>query len=58
MPVMYFITVCIIDKMRLLGSIIVDGDYDTPKMILSEYETILDKYIKLMSTKYDHIIRG
>ena len=55
---MYFITVCIIDKMRLLGSIIVDGDYDTPKMILSEYETILDKYIKLMSTKYDHIIRG
>ena len=54
-PGMYFITVCVKDKKHLLGEIVGCGDFDAPQMVLSEYGSILDKYIKYMSRKYPHI---
>lgn len=60
---MYFLTVCIKDRKSLLGTIVGndttpivgDGNFDVPKMILSEYGIILDKYINLMNKKYSYI---
>ena len=52
---MYFITVCVKNKNHLLGKIVGCGDFDAPQMILSEYGSILDKYVKLMNEKYSHI---
>jgi len=54
-PGMYFITICVKNKQHLLGKIVGCGDFDAPKMILSEYGRILDKYIKLMNEKYAHV---
>lgn len=36
-PGAYFVTVCIKDKKHILGKIVGDGDFDVPKMQLSEY---------------------
>ena len=44
-PGMYFLTICVKDRKQLLGKIVGCGDFDAPKMILSEYGRILDKYI-------------
>ncbi len=54
-PGMYFLTVCTKDRKSILGKIVGCGDFDTPQIILSEYGTILDKYINLMNKKYSHI---
>lgn len=54
-PGAYFVTVCIKDKNRILGKIVGDGDFDVPKMQLSEYGKIVDEYIHLMNEKYAHI---
>ena len=54
-PGIYFLTVCVKDRKKLLGEIVVCGDFDAQQMILSEYGQILDKYIKLMNGKYAHI---
>ena len=51
----YFITICTKNKEYLLGQIVGGGDFDAPKMILSEYGSILDKYINLMNDRYSHI---
>ncbi len=54
-PGVYFVTVCVRNKEHLLGNIVGGGDFDTPKMILSEHGEILDYYICLMNEKYSHI---
>ncbi len=54
-PGMYFITICVKDRKSLLGEIVGGGDFDTPKMMLSVYGKILDKYIGLLNKKYSHI---
>ena len=54
-PGMYFITVCVKDRKQLLGKIVGCGNFDAPKMLLSEYGQILEKYINLMNEKYPHI---
>ena len=54
-PGMYFLTICVKDKKQLLGRIVGCGDFDTPKMELSKYGMILDKFILLMNEKYSHI---
>ena len=54
-PGMYFLTICVKDRMQLLGKIVGCGDFDAPTMMLSEKGRILDKYIKLMSERYSHI---
>ena len=57
-PGMYFITVCVKNKSQLLGKIVGCGDFDAPKMMLSDYGVVLDKYMKLMNEKYSHIKIG
>ena len=54
-PGKYFITVCTKDKKCLLGKIVGDGDFDVPRMKLSEYGQIVDKYINFMNNKYFYI---
>ncbi len=54
-PGMYFITVCVKDRVQLLGKIVGRGDFDAPQMMLSDYGIVLDKYMKLMNEKYSHI---
>ena len=54
-PGAYFLTICTKDRKQMLGEIVGGGDFDAPKMILSEYGKILDKYIMLMNRKYIHI---
>ncbi len=54
-PGMYFLTICIKNRAHLLGEIVGCGDFDAPKMVLSDYGVILDKYINLMNNKYSHI---
>ncbi len=54
-PGMYFLTVCIKNRANLLGKIVGCGDFDAPKMVLSKYGVILDRYINLMNYKYSHI---
>ena len=52
----YFITICTKDRKRLLCNISVGfGIYDEPRIILSEYGKIADKYIQKMSNEYDDI---
>ena len=54
-PGAYFITVCVKNRKNLLGEIVGCGDFDAPKMDLSEFGTILDKYINHMNCKYSHV---
>ena len=54
-PGMYFLTICVKNRQHLLGRIVGSGDFDAPKMILSEYGASLDKYINLMNAKNSHI---
>lgn len=52
----YFVTICVQDKKLLLGSVVVgDGVLDVPKMQLSRFGLIAEKYIQNMSHKYDGI---
>ncbi len=55
LPGKYFITVCTKDRKQLLGKIVGRGDFDAPQMILSNYGSILNKYIRFMNEKYSHI---
>ena len=54
-PGMYFVTVCTEDRKALLGQIVGCGDFDAPKMVLSEYGKTLEKQLKRMNEKYSHI---
>lgn len=52
----YFITLCTQDRKRLLCDISVGfGIYDEPKIILSEYGNVADRYIRKLSDEYDKI---
>ena len=52
---MYFVTVCTHNKEHLLGNIVGGSDFDAPKMRLSGYGRVLEKYICLMNETYSHI---
>ena len=54
-PGAYFITICAKSRQQILGRIVGCGDFDAPKMVLSEYGKTADKYIHLMQEKYEHI---
>ena len=54
-PGIYFLTVCVKDRKKLLGNIVGGSNFDAPKMVLSEYGIILDRHIRLMNEKYSHI---
>lgn len=54
-PGKYFITICTKGKLHMLGSIVGGGNFEAPKIILSEYGRYVDKYINLMNNKYSHI---
>ena len=51
----YFLTVCTKDKKCIFGRIVGGGDLDAPKMILSEYGKITEKYIQSIKQAYKHI---
>ncbi len=54
-PGAYFVTVCTKDKRCVLGKIVGDGDFDVPKMNLSKYGIIIEKYLNFMNEKYNHM---
>lgn len=54
-PGVYFITVCTENRRRVLGNLVGRDACDAPKIKLSVYGEILEKYIILMSKKYEHI---
>ena len=41
----YFITICTKNRHRILSNIVGDGAYDVPKIELTQYGKIVDKYI-------------
>ncbi len=51
----YFITICAKDRKRLFGQIVGCGDFDAPKMILSDNGKILNKHLIRMGNRYPHI---
>ncbi len=55
-PGAYFITICTKDRKELLSQIIVGDDaYIVPKLHLSEYGLICDKFIKNINVKYKNV---
>ncbi len=54
-PGMYFVTICVNKKKMLLGNIVGCGDFDAPKMVLSDFGMILRNYVEIMNEKYEHI---
>ena len=51
----YFITVCTKDRKQLFGQIVGCGDFDAPKMSLSDYGEILNKHLIRMGNRYSYI---
>lgn len=51
----YFVTVCVKERKKILSKIVGDGVYDIPKIILSNYGKTAEKYIKLMNSKYENV---
>ena len=52
----YFITICTKEKRKILGNINVGfGVCDEPRVQLTPYGSIADKYIKLMACKYENV---
>lgn len=54
-PGAYFITVCTENRRKFLGDFVGRDACDAPQIELSTYGKTLDKYIGLMSEKYEHI---
>ena len=54
-PGVYFITVCTENRRRVLGNLVERDACDAPKIKMSVYGEILEKYIILLSKKYEHI---
>lgn len=54
-PGAYFITVCTENRKRVLGNLVGRDACDAPQIELSVYGEVLEKYIILMSGKYEHI---
>ena len=51
----YFITICTKDRRPILSNIVGTGVLDCPKIELTEYGEIVEKYIKKMTLFYDNI---
>lgn len=52
----YFITICVKDKLHLLGKLFVgDGVLDVPKINLTKVGEIAEKYINSIHKTYNHI---
>ena len=52
----YFITICVRERKKILSNIIVGtGVLDCPKIYLSKYGEIADKYINQLNDFYDNI---
>lgn len=54
-PGAYFITVCTENRRKILGNLVGHDACDVPKIELSSYGKTLEKYIRLMSEKYEYI---
>lgn len=54
-PGYYFVTICSKERKQIFGKIVGCGDFDAPRIVLSDYGFVLDKYIKLMNNKYSHM---
>ncbi len=54
-PGAYFITVCTENRRKILGNLVGHDACDVPHIELSAYGEIVEKYIVLMSGKYEHI---
>lgn len=51
----YFITICTHNRKCLFGNIVGCGDFDAPKMLLSDKGKVVQQYIDFMNMKYHHI---
>ena len=51
----YFITICVKDKHEMLGEIVVGAGLSRPKIELSEYGHIVEKWIYKVSDKYPYV---
>ena len=51
----YFLTVCTKNKECILGRVVGGGDLDAPKMILSDYGKVVEKYIQSIESAYSDI---
>ena len=51
----YFLTLCTKNKKCILGRVVGGGDLDAPKMVLSDYGKIAEKYIKSIESAYSNI---
>ena len=51
----YFVTICVQDRKQLLGQIVGDGVLDVPKVELSRFGIIAEKYIASMNETYEKI---
>jgi len=55
-PGVYFITICVKERKKLLSKIIDKGDeYEFPENVLTKYGEIANKYINKMNEFYDNI---
>ena len=51
----YFVTICVKGRRKILSDIVGTGVLDCPKMLLSDYGKIADRYIKQLNDFYDNI---
>ncbi len=51
----YFITICSKDKKPIFSRIVGDGFLDVPKVVLTEYGTIINRQISIMEEYYKNI---
>ena len=51
----YFITICVKDQHEMLGEIVVGAGLSRPKIELSQYGEIVEKWIDKISDKYSYI---
>ncbi len=51
----YFVTICVKNKVPILGKIVGCGACDAPYIRLSQYGKVAEKYISLMNEKYDNV---
>ena len=52
----YFLTICTQDRKRILSRVVGTGVLDGPKIELTDYGKIADKYIKQLNDFYEYIL--
>ena len=52
---MYFITICVKDKAKLLGRMVGYGARDVPQIELSDTGKVVEKYIRFMDNRYNNV---